>query len=73
MNRLLSLQAASTAPVMLMSQNPQAERDRLEANDDLVDQAAEEIRAILDHLAAQDRPLVEIHALLGGGSAEGTA
>ena len=66
MNLLLSLQAAYTAPIIMMSQNRQAERDRIEAhNDFLINQKAEEeIRAVLDHLAAQDRALLEIHALV---------
>jgi uncharacterized membrane protein len=63
MNLMLSLQAAYTAPVIMMSQNRQAERDRLEAhNDFLVNQKAEEeVRAILDHLFAQDQALTAIH------------
>ncbi|HUT55032.1 MAG TPA: DUF1003 domain-containing protein [bacterium] len=66
MNLVLSLQAAYAAPVIMMSQNRLAERDRLEAhNDYLVNQKAEEeIRAILDHLAAQNRALIEIHQAL---------
>jgi len=62
MNLVLSLQAAFTAPMIMMSQNRQAVRDRLEAhNDYLVNQKAEvEIRAILDHLAAQNIALTEI-------------
>ena len=62
MNLVLSLQAAYTAPMIMMSQNRQATRDRLEAhNDYLVNQKAEvEIRAILDHLAAQNIALTEI-------------
>ncbi len=66
MNLLLSLQAAYTAPIIMMSQNRQAERDRIEAHNDFSvnRKAEEEIRAVLDHLAAQDRALVEIHALL---------
>lgn len=59
MNLVLSLQAAYTAPVIMMSQNRQAQRDRLEAhNDYLINRKAEEeVRAILDHLAAQDKAL----------------
>ncbi len=59
MNLLLSLQAAYTAPMIMMSQNRQAARDRLEAhNDYLINLKAEaEIRAILNHLVAQDRAL----------------
>ena len=66
MNLILSLQAAYAAPIIMMSQNRQAVRDRLEAhNDYLINQKAEEeIRAILDHLAAQDKALTEIHRLL---------
>jgi len=66
LNLLLSLQAAYTAPIIMMSQNRQTARDRLEAHYDFeVDQKAEvEIRAVLDHLAAQDRALGEIHAIL---------
>lgn len=66
MNLVLSLQAAYTAPMIMMSQNRQAARDRLEAhNDYLVNQKAEEeIRAILDHLAAQDQALAIIHQML---------
>ncbi|MBI1880986.1 MAG: DUF1003 domain-containing protein [Chloroflexi bacterium] len=66
MNLVLSLQAAYTAPVIMMSQNRQTARDRLEAhNDYLINQKAEEeIRAILDHLAAQDQALGIIHQML---------
>lgn len=63
MNLVLSLQAAYTAPVIMMSQNRQADRDRLEAhNDYLINQKAEEeVRVILDHLAAQNEALLTIH------------
>jgi len=63
MNLALSTQAAYTAPMIMMSQNRQAMRDRLEAhNDYLINQKAEEeIRALIDHLAAQDRALEEIY------------
>ncbi len=62
MNLLLSLQAAYTAPMIMMSQNRKADRDRLEAhNDYLINlKAEEEIRAILDHLVAQDQALMHI-------------
>jgi uncharacterized membrane protein len=68
MNLVLSLQAAYTAPMIMMSQNRQAARDRLEAHHDyLINQKAEEeIRAILDHLAAQDQALVQIYQFLAG-------
>jgi uncharacterized membrane protein len=66
MNLALSLQAAYAAPVIMMSQNRQAERDRLEAHNDYeVNKKAEnEIRAVLEHLAAQDHALTEIHIIL---------
>jgi uncharacterized membrane protein len=66
MNLVLSMQAAYAAPIIMMSQNRQAARDRLEAhNDFLVDQKAEEeVRAILDHLAAQDQALAQIYQML---------
>jgi uncharacterized membrane protein len=66
MNLVMSLQAAYTAPIIMMSQNRQARRDRLEAhNDYLVNQKAEEeVRAILDHLAAEDQALAQMHDLL---------
>jgi uncharacterized membrane protein len=66
MNLFLSLQAAYTAPIIMMSQNRLAARDRIEAHQDfLVNQKAEEeVRAILTHLAAQDQALVIIHQTL---------
>ena len=66
MNLVMSLQAAYTAPIIMMSQNRQAMRDRLEAhNDYLINQKAEEeVRAILDHLAAQDQALAQMHEFL---------
>jgi uncharacterized membrane protein len=66
MNLLLSLQAAFTAPLIMMSQNRQAAKDRLEAHNDYqINQLAEEeIRAILNHLAAQDLALQEIRKFL---------
>jgi uncharacterized membrane protein len=66
MNLLLSLQAAYTAPVIMMSQNRQAMKDRIEAHNDFMinQKAEEEIRAILDHLAAQDLALLHVHEKL---------
>ena len=47
MNLCLSLQAAHTAPMLMMSQNRLAARDRLEAHNDyeINRKAAEELRA----------------------------
>jgi uncharacterized membrane protein len=66
MNLLLSTQAAYAAPIIMMSQNRQAVRDRLEAHNDYeVNKKAEiEIAAVLAHLEAQDRALDEVHRLL---------
>ncbi|MBA3003968.1 MAG: DUF1003 domain-containing protein [Desulfurivibrio sp.] len=66
MNLVLSLQAAYAAPIIMMSQNRQANRDRLEARNDyqINERAEQEVRAILEHLAAQDAALLEIHQLL---------
>jgi uncharacterized membrane protein len=62
MNLFLSLQAAYTAPVLMMSQNRLAARDRLEAHNDYeINRKAEaEVRAVLDHLSAQDLALTRI-------------
>jgi len=66
MNLILSLQSAYTASIVMISENRQNERDRLEArnNYDLNVKEEEELRAILDHLAAQDAALMEIHRRL---------
>ena len=63
MNLVLSLQAAYTAPLIMMSQKRGAERDRVDAhNDYLVNVRAEtEIRAILEHLEAQNHALQSIY------------
>jgi len=62
MNLFLSLQAAYTAPMLMMSQNRLAARDRLEAHNDyeINRKAEEEVRAVLDHLSAQDEALTQI-------------
>lgn len=66
MNLVLSTQAAYAAPIIMMSQNRQAAKDRLEAHHDfLINQKAEEeIRVIMEHLEAQDQAIVQIHQLL---------
>jgi uncharacterized membrane protein len=66
MNLVMSLQAAYTAPIIMMSQNRQAMWDRLEAhNDYLINQKTEEeVRAILQHLAAQDQALAQMYRYL---------
>lgn len=64
MNLVLSLQAAYAAPIIMMSQNRAAERDRVEArNDYMINQKAEEeIRVIMDLLNAQNEVLANIIA-----------
>jgi uncharacterized membrane protein len=66
MNLVLSLQAAYTAPMIMMSQNRQAARDRIEAHNDYeVNQKAEiEIRAIMDTLDAQNIAIAELHSMV---------
>jgi uncharacterized membrane protein len=66
MNLVLSLQAAYTAPIIMMSQNRQAMRDRIEAQHDYeINVKTEvEVRAVLDSLAAHTQAIEEIHALL---------
>ena len=66
MNLVLSLQAAYTAPIIMMSQNRQAERDRLEAHNDYIinQKAEEEVRTVLQHLSAQNEALSQIQQTL---------
>lgn len=68
MNLVLSTQAAYAAPIIMMSQNRQAAKDRLDAHQDFVinQKAEEEIRVIMDHLEAQDQAIIQIHQLLLG-------
>ncbi len=73
MNLVLSLQAAYTAPVIMMSQNRLAEKDRIDAhNDYLINIKAEtEVRAILEHLHAQDEALIKIIDLIASNDKDG--
>ena len=63
MNLFLSLQAAYTAPMILMSQNRDAERDRMvAANDYEINQTAEkELRIVLAHLDAERQALFTLY------------
>lgn len=63
MNLVLSLQAAYAAPIIMMSQNRQAERDRLEAHNDYLinKKAEEEVHVILEHNSAQNEALLTLH------------
>jgi uncharacterized membrane protein len=62
LNLMLSFEAAFAAPFIMISQNRQAEKDRLTAqNDYLTDmRGEEEIRHILDHLDHQDTLIIKI-------------
>jgi uncharacterized membrane protein len=62
LNLVLSFQAAYTGPVVMMSQNRQAEKDRLMAEHDfeINKKAEEEIKIIMDHLVHQDIMTKEI-------------
>jgi uncharacterized membrane protein len=66
MNLVLSMQAAYTAPMIMMSQNRKAERDRIEAHVDyeINIKAENEIRFILETLEAQNMAIAEIHTML---------
>jgi uncharacterized membrane protein len=62
LNLALSFQAAYSAPFVMMSQNRQAEKDRLTAQSDyLMDtKGEEEIRHIMEHLDHQDDLILSI-------------
>jgi uncharacterized membrane protein len=62
LNLMLSFQAAYTAPFILMSQNRQADKDRVAAEHDFhINISAEaRVRAILEHLKAQDDCILSV-------------
>ena len=62
LNLTLSFQAAFAAPFIMISQNRQAEKDRLTAqNDYLTDcKGEEEVRHIMEHLDHQDELVLQI-------------
>ena len=72
MNLVLSTQAAFTAPVIMMSQNRQAARDRIEAHQDFVvdQQSEQEVRAILQQIEAQNQMLLQMYQMLAELKAE---
>jgi uncharacterized membrane protein len=80
LNLVLSFQAAYAAPIIMMSQNRQAAKDRLMAEQDYVlnVKAEEEVKAIMAHLEQQDEVMIDIlrrleaqHEALMGKPAEG--
>jgi uncharacterized membrane protein len=62
LNLMLSFQAAYAAPFVMMSQNRQAEKDRLTAQNDYSTdcKGEEEIRYIMEHLDHQDTLILQI-------------
>jgi uncharacterized membrane protein len=66
LNLVLSFQAAYAAPIIMMSQNRQAEKDRIAAQHDydVNVKAEEEIKAILEHLEYQHELMVHLLARL---------
>lgn len=62
LNLALSFQAAYAAPIIMMSQNRQATKDRLAAENDyqINVKAEEEVKAIMHHLEQQDEMMIDI-------------
>src|SRR5712691_6866043 len=62
LNLALSFQAAYAAPIIMMSQNRQAAKDRLMAEQDYMvnAKAEEEVKAIMRHLEQQDEAMIDI-------------
>ncbi|HJU09737.1 MAG TPA: DUF1003 domain-containing protein [Candidatus Binataceae bacterium] len=68
LNLALSFQAAYAAPIIMMSQNRQADKDRLMAQHDyeINLKAEQEVKAIMHHLEQQDDIMIDIlHRLEG--------
>jgi uncharacterized membrane protein len=66
LNLMLSFQAAYAAPIIMMSQNRQADKDRVAAQHDydVNVKAEEEVKAILDHLEYQHELTLHVLARL---------
>jgi uncharacterized membrane protein len=62
LNLALSFQAAYAAPIIMMSQNRQAAKDRLMAEQDyeINIKAEDELKAIMSHLEQQDEVMIDI-------------
>jgi uncharacterized membrane protein len=62
LNLALSFQAAYAAPIIMMSQNRQADKDRLMAEQDyeVNAKAEDEVKAIMHHLEQQDEVMIDI-------------
>lgn len=62
LNLALSLEAAYAAPIIMMSQNRQADKDRLAAEEDyrINTKAEEELKEVMHHLEQQDEIMLDI-------------
>jgi uncharacterized membrane protein len=62
LNLMLSFQAAYAAPIIMMSQNRQATKDRLAAEYDyqINVKAEDEVKSIMHHLEQQDEMMIDI-------------
>ena len=62
LNLALSLEAAYSAPIIMMSQNRQAIKDRFAAEEDyqVNTKAEEELKAVMEHLEQQDELMLDI-------------
>jgi uncharacterized membrane protein len=62
LNLALSFQAAYAAPIIMMSQNRQADKDRLMAEHDyeINTKAEQEVKSIMLHLEQQDEVMIDI-------------
>ena len=62
LNLALSLEAAYAAPIIMMSQNRQADKDRLAAEEDyhINTKAEEELKAVMHHLEQQDEMMLDM-------------
>jgi uncharacterized membrane protein len=62
LNLALSFQAAYAAPIIMMSQNRQADKDRLMAEHDyrINTNAEQEVKSIMEHLEQQDELMIDI-------------
>jgi uncharacterized membrane protein len=66
MNLALSAQAAFTAPIIMMSQNRQAKKDRIEAHNDyrINQRTSLEMGVLLEHINSQNEALSALYAKL---------
>jgi uncharacterized membrane protein len=69
LNLALSFQAAYAAPIIMMSQNRQAMKDRIAAEHDfqINVKAEDEVKLILEHLDYHEHLLLELVARMQGG------